>query len=106
MPLTEIARFGTETLIEIKEFYPIERTSHSKYLLSLWNPFLEPFEEEKSFFGLYGNISIKIFMKGVVLRISIPLSEVILILFFYFYFLFQVVFIAFFFFFSFFFSNS
>ena len=79
MPLTDVAKFGTETLIEIKEFYPIERTSHSKYLLSLWNPFLEPFEENNSFFGLYGNISIKIFMKGVALRISIPLSEVILI---------------------------
>ena len=76
MPLTERARFRSETLIEIKEFYPIERTSHSKYLLSLWNPFSEPFEEKNSFFGLYGNISIKIFVKGVALRISIPLSEV------------------------------
>ena len=84
LPLTDTESNKTKFLVEIKEFSPIERTSHSTYLLSIWNPFISTLKEKNSFFNLYGNISIKIFMEEVTLQISVPLSEVIFIWFFFF----------------------
>ena len=84
LPLTDIESYKEKFLIEIKEFSPIERTSHSTYLLSIWNPFISTLKEKNSFFNLYGNISIEIFMEEVTLEISVPLSEVSFISFFFF----------------------